>query len=217
MAAIKSFNSTNPAAFGDLSLGEACSHTLRQQVGRWPWPMQGLPVLGERCRPLPVAPCVRQCAWTRSTSWHVTCACFPLLLCTRLAGLEEGVSVEAVVAAWASVWRQYHRSPLDFGPALCLLLGNALEVVEQACASEHLAPKLNELLSGVSWPSSLIEVIKAMKRPSWRYRSEVRGLVDMAVRRITGEAFGSLDQVSQQGQVAKHMAVATPGRSRPGH
>jgi hypothetical protein len=121
--------------------------------------------------------------------------------CTSPTGEDGALDVGTVVAAWTAVVNQYRANPDWHEAALCLLLGNPLEAVERACADGALELRVTELLSDVhlpctpTGPRTVVEVIKAMKQPTWRYHSEVRGLADAAVRRITRGEVASLNEV----------------------
>jgi hypothetical protein len=86
-------------------------------------------------------------------------------------------------------------------------LGNPLEVVEVACADSALSVQLQDLLGlsnggavcweqlGLNGDTLLVEVVKWIKAPGWRYRTEVLGLVDVAVQSVTSGHFHTINQV----------------------
>jgi hypothetical protein len=126
-----------------------------------------------------------------------------------LAVSEAGRPLSAVIDCWSAVWERFSGDPTQHTAALCLLLGNPLEVVEVACADADLSGKLHTLLGlcgidrraahwdqlGLKADTLLIDVVKWLKAPRWRYRTEVLGLVSVAVQSVTQGAFQTVDQV----------------------
>jgi hypothetical protein len=127
--------------------------------------------------------------------------------CGDHAVSESGRPLQAVINCWKDVWGRFKRAPDVHQNAMCLLLGNPFEVVELACKDAALAEQLHALLAtadvgaehwqqlGARESTPLLERIKWLKSPSWRYRSEVLGLVDIGVSKVTNGAFTSVDQV----------------------
>jgi hypothetical protein len=82
-----------------------------------------------------------------------------------------------------------------------LLLANPLEVVALACEDPVWQPKLLSLLGPVNvrgetlTPVNLLESVKLLKTPSWRYRTEVQGLLETACLRVTGGKHRTLEAV----------------------
>ncbi len=100
-------------------------------------------------------------------------------------------------------------------PALCLLLSNPLEVVELACSGLDVGKELSKALSdllglgdrdraapashwstlGLTKDTPLLEAIKWLKAPSWRYPTEVLGLAGIAVNRLTDGKSHTIEEV----------------------
>jgi hypothetical protein len=90
---------------------------------------------------------------------------------------------------------------------MTLLLCNPLERVERACNDEDLRRQLQSLLGthdltpehwdqlGVRPWTPLLDVVKLLKCPSWRLRSEVLGLANIAVDAVTKGRFNNVDEV----------------------
>ena len=126
---------------------------------------------------------------------------------TTLAVSEPERPLAAVVGCWSTVWRRFKAGPDAHISAMCLLLGNPLEVMELACEDDTLAGQLRDLLLGDDaardyWQqlraredTPLIDRIKWLKSPSWRYHTEVLGLVAIGVHKITQGAYSSVDEV----------------------
>jgi hypothetical protein len=191
-AAMQGFNAVNPGAFGDLNYGERTVARCLLAEGRAGFVLAGL------CSACIAVP-------------HV-----------GFAVNEAGRSLVAVVEAWCAIWRRFHDStpgPAGTGSevanlkqhtsALCLLLSNPLEIVELACEDGPMSKQLSELLGldnlaavaehwttlGFREDIPVLEAIKWLKAPSWRYRTEVQGLANIAAHKITNGGF-NLNEVS---------------------
>ena len=99
-----------------------------------------------------------------------------------------------LVEAWSKVF--------NTAEALaCLLLANPVEVVALACEDHAWRPHLLALLGPCNVRGepltldNLFESVKLMKTPSWRYRTEVQGLLETACLRVTRGKHRTLEGV----------------------
>ena len=135
----------------------------------------------------------------------------------RLRGLppvsEASTPLPSVVSCWNGIWKRHGLDPWRHRAALSLLLGNPLEIVERACEDDSLSDQLRALLGthetkaehwsqlGVTLgvpnkaDTPLIDIVKLLKCPSWRFRSEVRGLANIAVHVVTQGRFSNVVEV----------------------
>jgi hypothetical protein len=110
---------------------------------------------------------------------------------------EGGCSLSSIRDAWNRVFGSYES-------VVCLLLANPLEVVALACEDPVWQPKLLSLLGPVNvrgepvTPDNLLESVKLLKTPSWRYRTEVQGLLETACLRVTKGKYQCLEAVRVQ-------------------
>jgi hypothetical protein len=135
------------------------------------------------------------------------CRCHPCAVSARVwrvsgartasgSGVEDGTSLRGIVDAWNKVFASYES-------VVSLLLANPVEVVALACEDPRWQAPLLQLLGPVNargeplTPSNLFESVKLLKTPSWRYRTEVQGLLETACLRVTKGAHRSLEAVSE--------------------
>jgi hypothetical protein len=110
------------------------------------------------------------------------------------AVIEHKASVGRLLGTWRQVFGSLYSM-------MCLLLANPLEVVALACEDPAWQPQLLSLLGPVNvrgepvTPDNLLESVKLLKTPSWRYRTEVQGLLETACLRVTGGKHRTLEAV----------------------